>query len=74
VTEKSARPKLRARVDHQLCLGVGMCRVHAPNAFRFNDERLSVFDPHGEWSEEELREAVDGCPMSAISVLPQSED
>jgi ferredoxin len=74
MTDQKSSARVRALVDHELCLGVGMCRVHAPNAFRFNDERLSVFDPTGEWTEDELREAADACPMSAISLLPKDKD
>jgi ferredoxin len=39
---------------------------HAPGAFDFDDEGLSVFRPDGEWTDEEVEEAADGCPTSAI--------
>ena len=31
--------------------------------------RLAVFDASGEWSDAELREAADVCPMGAITVI-----
>ena len=55
-----------AIVSHDLCVGVGMCMQHAPGAFDFDDEGLSVFRPDGEWADEEVEEAADGCPTSAI--------
>ena len=61
--------KIRAEVSHNLCTGAGRCVHLAPKGFRFNDERLAVFDANGEWSAVELREAADACPMGAISVI-----
>jgi ferredoxin len=52
-----------ATVSHDLCVGIAMCMQHAPGAFDFDDEGLSVFQPDGEWTDEE---AADGCPTSAI--------
>jgi ferredoxin len=55
-----------ATVSHDLCVGVGMCMQHAPGAFDFDDEGLSVFQPDGEWTDDQVEEAADGCPTSAI--------
>jgi ferredoxin len=55
-----------AAVSHDLCVGVGMCMQHAPGAFDFDDEGLSVFQPDGEWTDDQVEEAADGCPTSAI--------
>jgi ferredoxin len=73
MTVPKSVPEVHAHVDHDRCVGVGMCRVHAPNAFRFDANRLAVFDPRGSWSAAELREAVDACPMSAISLVPRKD-
>jgi ferredoxin len=43
-----------------------MCMQHAPGAFDFDDEGLSVFRPDGEWTDEEVEEAAGSCPTSAI--------
>lgn len=64
---KSAR--LRAEVSYDLCVGVGMCIQFAPTAFRLNDTGLAVFHPDAVWTPEELQEAADACPMSAISIF-----
>ena len=55
-----------ATVSHDLCVGIAMCMQHAPGAFDFDDEGLSVFQPNGEWTDEEVEEAAGGCPTSAI--------
>jgi ferredoxin len=61
--------KIRAEVSHDLCTGSGRCVHVAPKGFRFNDERLAVFDANGECSALEVREAADACPMGAIAVI-----
>ncbi|MFG2039813.1 ferredoxin [Dactylosporangium sp. NPDC048998] len=66
MTGPSARP--RATVDHDLCAGIGQCMLEAPGAFRFDEEGLSTFDPHGPWTEAQVRRAADLCPMGAIDV------
>jgi ferredoxin len=58
----------RAVVDHDVCAGAAQCVLKAPNVFRLNDNGLSVFDPRGEWTEEELQNAADSCPMAAIDL------
>ena len=62
-------PKLRAEVSHNLCVGAGMCVYHSPEAFKFNAERLAVFDPDGGWTADAMREAAESCPMGAVTVF-----
>jgi len=57
---------LIARVEHDLCVGVGMCVQHTPEGFDFDDEGQAVFRGDGDWTEDGLRRAADNCPMSAI--------
>jgi ferredoxin len=60
--------KLRVRVDHLLCVGNAMCETFAPNVFRLNDDRQSeAVDPAGD-PFENVMEAAENCPMSAIIV------
>lgn len=55
------------RVDRDLCVGSTMCVNIAPRAFALDDDRLShVVDPHGE-PVDTLLEAVEHCPMAAIT-------
>ncbi|MGE3301724.1 MAG: ferredoxin [Hyphomonadaceae bacterium] len=62
----SEAEKRKAAVSHDLCVGVGMCVLTAPKAFRLNAEGLS--EPTGE-DDEALQAAADACPMSAITLL-----
>ena len=60
--------KVRVRVDQNLCVGNAMCETFAPNVFKLNDDRQSeAVDPDGD-SVEQILEAAESCPMSAILV------
>jgi ferredoxin len=61
-------PPIKVTVDHDRCVGVGMCVMASPGGFDFDDEGLSVFQAAGEWSEDQLVEAAHSCPSSAIAV------
>lgn len=65
---------LRAEVDHDLCAGVAMCLQVAPGAFALDEEGQSLFRPSGPWTETELEEAADSCPMTAITLLRSVDD
>jgi ferredoxin len=59
---------LRIRVDHDVCVGNAMCETFAPHVFRLNDDRQSeAVDPAGDPVEQVL-EAAENCPVSAITV------
>ena len=59
---------LRVWVDQGQCVGNAMCESFAPHVFRLNDDRQSeVVDPAGD-SEEQILEAAENCPVSAIFV------
>ena len=57
-------------VDHELCIGCGACEDVCPEVFQVRDDGLSYVIM--EAPEPELygciRDAADGCPVSAISV------
>lgn len=60
--------KLRVRVDHNTCVGNAMCETFAPHVFRLDDNRQSeAVDPNGDTVEQVL-EAAENCPVSAIFV------
>lgn len=63
------RPLVRVEVNHDLCVGVGMCSQFAPAAFKLNAAGQAEFHPESEWTVDALREAADACPMSAITVV-----
>jgi len=61
--------KLRVSVDHNLCVGNAMCETFAPKVFVLNDDRQSeVADPTAD-TEENILEAAENCPVSAITVV-----
>ena len=59
-----------ATVSHDLCVGIAMCMQHAPGAFDFDDEGLSVFQPDGEWTDEEVKSVLSPEALTA-AVLPR---
>jgi ferredoxin len=51
-----------------MCVGNAMCESIAPRVFRLNDDRQSeAVDPAGD-TEENILEAAENCPVSAIFV------
>lgn len=53
-------------VDQEKCIGCGACVAIAPDNFDFNEEGLSSVI--GEEVTDETRNAVDACPVYAISI------
>ena len=61
--------KLSISVDHNLCVGNAMCETIATKVFVLNDDRQSeVADPEAD-TEENILEAAESCPVSAIRVV-----
>ena len=64
-------PKLRISVDLNLCVGNAMCETFAPKVFVLNDDRQSqVADPEAD-TVENILEAAENCPVSAITVVDE---
>ena len=60
--------KLKVWVDHATCVGNSMCEAIVPKVFRLNDNRQSeAIDPAGD-TEENILEAAENCPVSAIYI------
>ena len=61
--------KLRVSVDLDICVGNAMCETYAPKVFVLNDDRQStVADPNAD-TFENIVEAAQDCPVSAITVI-----
>ena len=61
--------KLRVPVDLDICVGNAMCETYAPKVFVLNDDRQStVADPNAD-TFENIMEAAQDCPVSAITVI-----
>ncbi|MCI0846654.1 MAG: ferredoxin [Chloroflexi bacterium] len=62
-------PKLRLSVDLNVCVGNAMCETFAPKVFVLNDDRQSeVADAEAD-TLENIMEAAENCPVSAITVV-----
>jgi ferredoxin len=54
-------------VDQTLCISCGLCPEIASNTFELDENDLAyVINPEGD-PEELIQEAVDSCPVEAIS-------
>jgi ferredoxin len=60
--------KLLVSVDHARCVGNGTCLTIASNVFAHNADRQSVVvNPTGD-PNDQILEAAETCPVSAITV------
>jgi len=70
----SAAGGRRIVVDRERCIGSGNCCFYAPNTFDLDDELKSVvIDPEGD-DPADVRAAVEGCPVNAISIQDGAEE
>lgn len=54
-------------VDQESCISCGLCIAACTRVFRFNNSGKSeCFDPSGA-SEQDIQQAIDGCPVQCIS-------
>ncbi|MDA8166128.1 MAG: ferredoxin [Desulfobacteraceae bacterium] len=54
-------------VDQTLCISCGLCTEIAGGTFELDENNLSrVIDPTGD-PEEVIQDAIDSCPVEAIS-------
>jgi ferredoxin len=70
----SGQRRRRIVVDRERCIGSGNCCFYAPNTFELDDELKSVVvDPEGD-DPADVRAAVEGCPVNAISIQGDAGD
>ena len=59
---------MKASVDQDVCVGSGNCEATCPQVFEVRDGKSHVkVDTVPENLEDKVMEAVDGCPVQAIS-------
>ena len=59
---------MRAKVDKDTCIGSGNCEATCPKVFNLVDGKSSVqMNPVPEEEQDCVKDAVDGCPVAAIS-------
>jgi ferredoxin len=57
----------KVKVNQDTCIGCGACEATAPKTFKLNAQGKSVpKDPAGD-DEETIQNAIDSCPVKAIS-------
>lgn len=59
---------MKAKVDHDLCSGDGICAELCPEVFEMNDDdqAIVIVDVVPAECEDSCREASDSCPESCI--------
>lgn len=56
-------------VNDDLCIGCGSCESIAPDHFEVKDDGKShVKKQYAEEDDKVIKEAIDGCPVKAISL------
>ena len=67
--ELSPKNRIHIEVDRALCIGSGDCVDTAPDVFQLDEEDKSVVvDPDGA-SVDDILEAAENCPVTAIFVV-----
>lgn len=60
---------MKAFVDQDICIGCGACEMICPAVFKLNDGKSTVIQKLvASENEAKVKEAVDACPVSAISL------
>ncbi len=54
------------RVNKEKCIGCGLCVNLCPEVFELADDGKSVTKEGADFSKDCVKEAKDGCPVSAI--------
>ncbi len=59
---------MKVVIDQSACIGCGLCESTCPEVFRMNDDNLAEVHAQPAEVTDSLQEAVDGCPVGAITV------
>ncbi len=61
---------MKATVDHEQCIGCGVCEAECPEVFEINNEGMAdvIVDEIGEDVLEKAKEAQEQCPVEAIVI------
>ncbi|RJQ54916.1 MAG: ferredoxin [Actinobacteria bacterium] len=67
---------MKVIVDHDECIGDGICENICPEVFEVRDDGLAYVLAFEETPEilEKIEEAIDECPTSAISIEETEEE
>jgi len=61
---------MKAEIDHELCIGDGICSDTCPEVFEMRDDALAyvIADPVPDGVEATAKEACEACPVDAITL------
>lgn len=61
---------MKATINKDACIGCGACQAVAPTVFEIGEEGTAEVKSIeiNEEMEDEVKDAVEGCPTSAISI------
>jgi ferredoxin len=59
---------MKASVNPELCNGSGLCAQTCPQVFQVQDGKAKVMGDVPPDTEQDCREAAQGCPTEAISI------
>lgn len=62
---------MKAIIDHNACIGCGLCVSECPVVFAMNDESLVtvIVDTVPAEEKERCRQAAGNCPVEAITIV-----
>ena len=61
---------MKVKVDNDLCTGCGLCPDTCPEVFAMDGDTAKVIvDTIPSEMEDKCKEAVDSCPVEAISIV-----
>jgi len=61
----------KIEIDTTLCIGDGTCEVLAPKSFKLNSEGKSIVIRPWTDNEEDIKRAVESCPVLAIKIFDE---
>ena len=63
---------MKVKVDPEVCTGCGLCADSCPEVFELSDDVAEVIvDAISPDIEDSARDAVDECPVDAISIIEE---
>lgn len=66
---------MKVKVNQEACIGCGACQALVPDIFEIDDNGLAVAkDIEIDEQLEEVMDAVEGCPTSAIEKIDKNEE
>ena len=58
---------MKVKVDHDLCIGCGLCPQTAPDVFEMDGDKVKIkANPVPQNAEASTKEAAENCPVNCI--------